>query len=93
MRKIVLILGALLVVAAVVLLIRDAAEALGYLWFTIDANSLVGFQALIEKKVDPDLWTSVFLPLLDWPAWILPLALGAILVLAARPWKRRRVRA
>ena len=89
MRKIVLVVGAVLVLVAAVLLVRAPGEALGSLWASIDTNTLVGFGALIEKKVDPDLWSGVILPVLDWPSWIVPLVLGAIMVLAARPWKRR----
>jgi hypothetical protein len=92
MRKIVLALGGLFVAVAVVLLLRDAAEPLASLWQSIDANSLVGFGARVEKRISPALWSDVLVPVLTWPAWVLPLALGVLLVLAARPWHRLRDR-
>lgn len=90
MRRVLLALGVLLLIAAAVLLVRAPGEALGPFWASIDSNSLVGFGALVEKEIDPDLWVDVFLPVLEWPTWVLPGALGLILVLLARPWSKRR---
>jgi hypothetical protein len=53
--------------------------SLGSLWYQIHGNSLVGFQALIEKSVSPALWPPVQ-SLLTWRLW---LALGIPGVLAA----------
>lgn len=92
MRKIVLGLGGLLLAVAAVLAVRDVSEPLGNLWASIDSNSLVGLGSLIENHVDPDLWVDVVLPVLEWPAWLLPAVLGLILVLATRPWKGLRRR-
>ncbi len=88
MRKASLAAGGILLLAALALLAFRPGDSAGALWASIDPNSLVGFGALVEKKVDPDLWTGAVLPVLRWPAWILPLALGAAAALAARPWRR-----
>jgi hypothetical protein len=87
MRKTLLILGGLLVALAVYLLALHWGQSTGEIWASIDPNSIVGFGSLIENKVDPDLWIDVILPVLQWQAWILPLVLGLLLVLAGRPWK------
>jgi hypothetical protein len=57
--------------AEIVLLWRGApmAISIGWLWFHIHANSLVGFQALIEKGVSPGVWPPIQ-SLLTWPLWL-----------------------
>ena len=59
----------------------------GEIWVKIDANSLVGLQALIEKSIAPWLWSDVVLPVLLGPAWAIPLVPGVLLLWFAR---RRR---
>jgi hypothetical protein len=88
MRKTLIKLGIALVLAALGLVLWDSSQSIAELWVSIDPNSLVGFGALIEKSVDPDLWTNVMLPLLTEPAWLAPLVPGVLLILAGRPWKR-----
>ena len=61
----------------------------GELWFTFDGNSLVGFQALIEKNVAPWLWSDIVLPVLRGPAWAIPLVPAVLLLVLGR---RRRQR-
>ena len=56
----------------------------GELWFQFDGNSLVGFQALIEKKIVPWLWSDVVLPVLRGPAWAIPLVPAALLLVLGR---------
>lgn len=92
MRKILTGLGALLLIAALVLAARDAGQQAGALWASINPNSLVGLQSLIENKIDPDLWVDIVLPMLEWPAWVFPAGLGVLLVLVARPGAARRRR-
>jgi hypothetical protein len=60
--------------------------SLGWLWFQIHGNSLVGFQALIEKGVSPAAWPPIQ-SLLTWPLW---LVLGVPGVLLALCCLRRR---
>ncbi len=66
--------------------------AAGELWARADGNSLVGFQALIEKNAKPWLWSDIVLPVLLAPAWAVPLAPGALLLLACRRRAHRRRR-
>ena len=61
----------------------------GEIWARIDGNSLVGFQALIEKGVASWLWSDAALPVLLGPAWAIPLVPAVLLLWLAR---RRRPR-
>ncbi len=61
--------------------------ALGGIWYSINGNSLVGFQALIEKRLSPSLWPPV-LTLLTLPAWLTLGVPGLVLVLLCH--RRRR---
>ena len=63
--------------------------AAGEIWARIDGNSLVGFQALVEKGIAPWLWSDAALPVLLGPAWALPLVPAVLLLWLAR---RRRPR-
>jgi len=94
------ILGGLLVVGAIAALgahvLRDGF-AIADFWAMIDRNSLVGLQALVEKRLDPDpedptLYFDVVLPILNFPLWPIPAVIGFILlVIGTRPRKRRRL--
>lgn len=79
----------LFVIITVVLAILYTSLSIGDLWAMIDANSLVGLQALIEKDVDPDLWLEIGLPVLGFPLWIVTALVSAVLLLVRR---RRRSR-
>ena len=61
----------------------------GELWFMFDGNSLVGFQALIEKQIAPWLWSDIVLPVLRGPAWAIPLVPAALLLLLSRRRHRK----
>ena len=61
--------------------------SLGSIWYAVHANSLVGFQALIEKRVVPEAWIP-FQYLLVWPAWLVLGVPGFLMVLACRPRRR-----
>ncbi|MFO1067186.1 MAG: hypothetical protein U1E14_01540 [Geminicoccaceae bacterium] len=56
---------------------------LGSLWAGVSANSLVGFQALVEKSISPALWVPVVWILL-LPAWVTFGVPGLLLVLLCR---------
>ena len=58
-------------------------------WFRINSNSLVGFGALIENRVSPDLWSEVLLPLLALPLWLVLAVPGALLAIVSRRRRRR----
>ena len=76
-----LLLAAASALAGIVMAVEGTRGAinLGWLWFLIHGNSLVGFQALIEKGVSPALWPPIQ-SLLSWRLW---LVLGIPRVLAA----------
>ena len=57
--------------------------ALGSIWYQVHANSLVGFQALIEKSVSPGVWPPIAW-VLGLPAWLVLGILGAVLFFACR---------
>ncbi len=61
--------------------------SLGTIWYNLDANSLVGFQSLIEKSLSPLLWPPVQF-LLSVPAAIVLAIPGLLLFLACRPRHR-----
>jgi hypothetical protein len=64
-----LLLAAASAVAELVMPAQAGAISLGWLWYQIHGNSLVGFQALIEKGVSPAAWAPIQ-SLLIWPAWL-----------------------
>jgi uncharacterized membrane protein YphA (DoxX/SURF4 family) len=86
-RRTLLVIAVVLLVAAAVLLAVGLAEhgdwakpTIASVWAGLNANSLVGFGALVEQKIDPDLWFDVLLPLLTWPAWSAPGIVGVIVL-------------
>ncbi len=83
-----LIVGWLLVLGAVALAIYRP-DAVGTIWSDIHANSLVGFGAVVEKSISPELWSEVLVPLLSQPAWIVLGASGVVLAVLFH-WLRRR---
>jgi hypothetical protein len=90
-------------IAGFVLLLLGAASALaeivmfdsglrgvispGWLWFQIHGNSLVGFQALIEKGLSPALWPPIQ-SFLTWPLWLVLGVPGALLALCCLALRR-----
>lgn len=52
-------------------------------WYTIDANSLVGFQAVVEKKIGPGLWPPIQ-TVLSAPLWAGFLVLALIGLIVSR---------
>lgn len=92
-----LMLVAAMAAAAVELLraLRDGAWevfALGEAWAAIDANSLVGFGAFVEKSLSPALWSKVLVPALALPLWGYLAVVGGALVYLCRRRPRRRFR-
>jgi hypothetical protein len=61
--------------------------SLGAIWFRINSNSLVGFQALIEKGPLPWLWPPVQ-ELLILPTWLILVPPGLLLIVLCRPRPR-----
>jgi hypothetical protein len=80
-----LILGGAAALAELLSMVQGAPAtlSLGAIWFKIHANSLVGFQALIEKGPLPWLWPPIQY-LLTVPTWLLLVPPGLVLVFACR---------
>jgi hypothetical protein len=57
--------------------------SLGAIWYRVHANSLVGFQGLIERGVSPLLWPPIQW-LLTLPTWLVLAPPGLLLVLFCR---------
>ena len=80
-----LVAGAAATVAELLTILQGAPATLsiGAIWFRIHANSLVGFQALIENGITPLLWPPVQW-LLTLPAWLVLVPPGLLLFLLCR---------
>lgn len=65
--------------------------ASGELWFRLHPTSLNLAQAVTQRYVHPGLWDPVIVGMLQWPAWSILGAPGAVLVLLFGPsWNRKR---
>jgi hypothetical protein len=84
-----LIAGAAVAVAELLTMAQGAPASLspGAIWFRTHANSLVGFQAMIEKGPLPWLWPPVQY-LLTLPSWLILVPPGLVLVLSCRARRR-----
>jgi len=80
-----LIAGAAAAVAELLTMLQGAPATLspGAIWFRIHANSLVGFQALIEKGVSPLIWPPIQW-LLTLPTWLVLVPPGLLLIVLCR---------
>jgi hypothetical protein len=80
-----LVAGAAAAVAEVLAMLLGAPATLsiGAIWFRIHANSLVGFQALIENGITPLVWPPIQW-LLTLPAWLVLVPPGLLLMLLCR---------
>jgi hypothetical protein len=80
-----LVAGAAAAVAELLAMLQGAPATLsiGAIWFRIHANSLVGFQALIEQGVTPLIWPPIQW-LLTLPTWLVLVPPGLLLVLLCR---------
>ena len=81
------VLSANLLIAVVVYFL-SGGKSVAETWYEIDANSLVGLQALVEQRLDPNpedpmLYWDVVFPVLNAPAWLAVLVL--LMVLDALP--------
>jgi hypothetical protein len=65
------------------------AASVGEVWVAINANSLVGFGAVIEQRLSPWLWIEIIVPLLTLPAWLVLGLPGALLAWTCHRTKRR----
>jgi hypothetical protein len=62
--------------------------SIGWIWYQIHGNSLVGFQALIEKRISPALWPPIQ-SLLTWQLWLVLGVPGVLLALCCLGLRRR----
>jgi hypothetical protein len=93
------VIGWVLLAAGLVVLARDllgwldtgifAPIALGQLWFDLAPGSLNLAQAVVQRYLHPALWDPVVLSVLFLWASAFLILLGAVLVLACRPRRRR----
>jgi hypothetical protein len=84
-----LIAGAALALAEILTVVQGAPATLspGAIWSKIHANSLVGFQALLERGSLRWLWPPIQY-LLTVPTWLILVPPGLVLVLACRARSR-----
>ena len=97
-RRLLRLVGVVLLLAGLGLLVRDLwglvrgsgfqPEALGQLWYALDPGSLNLLQAVTQRYVFAALWDNGVVWLLLQPAFAVALVLGALIVLATR--RRRR---
>jgi hypothetical protein len=80
-----LLVGAAVAVAELLARYQGAPGTLsiGAIWFRIHANSLVGFQAVIENGLSPAIWPPIQW-LLTLPAWLVLVPPGLLLILLCR---------
>ncbi len=73
---------------------RDGAweiVTLGAAWASVNANSLVGLGAFVERSISPWLWFEIMVPLLTLPLWLYLALPGAALLIVTRRKRRRSV--
>lgn len=94
-RRWLFILGLVLLVLAVAALAYELILATtegyrmiaaGELWFRLHPYSLNLSQAITQRYLLPTLWDPVIIGALQWPAWSLLGAPGAVLVVLFGPW-------
>ena len=61
--------------------------SIGSIWYSLNGNSLVGFQGLIERNLGAMVWAPIQF-VLTMPAWLSLAVPGAILALLCRPQQR-----
>jgi hypothetical protein len=85
-------LGVALLIAAAAVAVADLLAhvqggstplSLGAIWYRIHANSLVGFQGVIERGLSPLIWPPIQW-LLTLPTWLVLAPPGLLLVLFCR---------
>lgn len=80
-----LVAGGAAALAELLTILQGSASTLGLgeIWFRLHANSLVGFQALIEQRLTPAIWPPIQW-LLALPGWLLLVPPGLALVFLCR---------
>jgi len=84
------ILGILLLAGAAVLAgWYGAGTPLGAVIFGIWPEFLNTLQAGVQRRILPELWDWVFLPVLEAPSWVVPAVLGVLLLVGGLARRRR----
>ena len=93
------VVGGVLMLAAVVALSVELYRwasggeylvlSIGEIWVAINANSLVGFGAVIEQRISPWLWLEVIVRLLTLPAGLVLGVSGGLVLWGFRHRRRR----
>jgi len=84
--------GVLLLLAAGLAVWFGPGTPLGAAVYALDPPFLNTLQAGVQRRLSPALWDQGFLPVLEQPAWLVPLALGLLLLLLSVLMRRRRRR-
>jgi len=63
---------------------------LGAVIFALYPPLLNTFQAGVQRRLSPELWDAVILPVLEAPGWLIPAMLGALFLLLGMRRGRRR---
>jgi hypothetical protein len=75
---------AFLVLAGLAVALGGVGAPLGALLYRLHPPFLNTLQAGVQRNLSPALWDQAILPVLEWPAWALPLGLGLLLLLLGR---------
>ncbi len=79
---------ALLLLAAGLAAWAGPDTPLGAVIFQIHPPFLNTLQAGVQRRLSPALWNDVMQPVLEWPSWVVPLALAVLFL--ALGFRRRR---
>jgi hypothetical protein len=91
-------IGLLLLALGFIFLVYDGIRSISdgsvlitktsYVWSVINDASLQSFQALVERRIGPDVWQFVIAPILEQPASAVAAVLGVVLIVLGRKKKR-----
>ena len=62
--------------------------ALGQVWYNLDRGSINLMQAVVQRYLHPAIWDPGVIAILQWPAWLVALIPGLVLLLLGRRKRR-----
>ena len=62
----------------------------GQIWYDLHKESLALAQPAVQRYLHPVIWDYLLVSILLWPAWLLPLILGLVLMLLCRKRRKKR---
>jgi hypothetical protein len=77
-----LLLAVPLLCGAAALAVLHGVDPLGAVVFGYAPPLLNTLQAGVQRNLSPWLWDEAILPLLEQPSWLVPLSVGAVLLVA-----------